>query len=62
MPGRTFSPYVGILPLFTASENWVILRAGFLTVDDVGNDWSLSAIGEMVTIVGLEVSRADSPV
>lgn len=39
----------------------MILRAGFLTVDDVGNDWSLSAIGEMVTIVGLEVSRADSP-
>lgn len=62
MPGRTSSPYVGILPLFTALENWVILRAGFLTVDDVGNDWSLSAIGEMVTIVGLEVSRADSPV
>lgn len=62
LSGRTFSRYVDILSLFTASENRALLRVGFLTVDGVGNDWRLSAIEEVVTIAGLEVSRADSTV
>lgn len=56
MPSRASSPYVGILSSFTTLKNLVLLRAGFLPVDNVGNAWRLRTIEEVV-IAGLQVLR-----
>lgn len=47
---------MGILPSFTALESLVLLRAGFLVVDNVGYGGRLRAIEEVV-IAGLELLR-----
>lgn len=49
LPGGASSPYVGILSSLTTLKNLILLRAGFLPVDNVGNAWRLRTIEEVVT-------------